>query len=260
MRKKRKQRVRVIVLAFCVFLVCIITPATLSRAEFLSIKHIVVEGNKVVDLLLVEEVVRDTLIGNTFLFLKKGSAFTYSKKEIIDSVSSVDPRISDVAVSLEGLDTLRVSIRERIVFALWCDESDACFAMDSTGYIFGDVPEFSSGDMYPVYFGLFGEIPIGKQFLPVPQFQILEEYRKGLEKISLSPLSIRVFEDGTGEAVYANGSKIIFSVTENPDASLLNLVSAIEDPTTSLIENGMLTVYSIDLRFGNRIVVKKEPI
>jgi hypothetical protein len=256
-QRKRKLLVWKLI-GVCFVLVALVgLPALLTHASFLSIDTVTVENAAVVSQEEIETLVKNKLEGNYWYLFAKTNALLYPRKKIENEIVLQYPRVKKADLELVGLKKISVHIEERVVKALWCDETRQCFAMDENGFIFDEAPEFSA-DVYPVYGSPQRENPIGGYFLDGENYIQVLQYRDGLVRIGLTPQRIFVEHAEYAKAFYENGRSIVFSLKDNPAVVLSNLESVMRDENVGAFIDGKLSVARIDLRYGNKVILQKD--
>jgi cell division septal protein FtsQ len=122
------------------------TLSFLSKADFLQITSVEVTGTNLVPAGSVQTVIENKLVGDWWHLFAKDSIFLYPKNALAAVLVKEYPPITSVDFSYSGFHILNVKINERTPFALACDsDTDQCFYMDSTGFIYASAPQFSPG-------------------------------------------------------------------------------------------------------------------
>lgn len=259
---RRRRRIRIIARSFLFVLICAIlfgVPIFLARTYRLQINTITVSGNAVISSSAVESVAKTVISGNYLYIFPKSNIFLYPKKSLENSLYSTFPRIEQLEISTIVPHIIQISLKEREAKALWCtgDSLSNCFLLDADGFIFDKSPSFTQ-NVYFVYRGGVEGDPIGKQFLPKEIFQKAELFVERIRSVGLDPVSLSYMQNDESSVELLKGGSILISLQDDIEKNISNLESVLLDPGLSLVKNGVLTVSSIDLRYGNKVILKKK--
>ena len=108
-----------------------------------------------------------------------------------------------------------------------------------------------------MYTGNISGDPIGQYFLEPEQFNKLRVFIDGVKNLGLQPVALSTISDNSYQIHDKNSGVIIVSL-EDTEKTLSNLESIISDTTLGVLKDGNLQVRSLDLRYGNKIILKKE--
>lgn len=235
-------------------------PVFLSRAKFLTIQTISVSGNSVVQSSEIESVVRDELQGNYLHLFSKANIALYPKSKIKTAISEKFSRIQSFEVRSTSLTSISIIITERKPESLWCKDMQGetgCYFIDSKGLVFDEAPKFSP-DVYFVYTGGIQGEPIGARYGTEESFAKLKLVVAGVRDLNLEPVAVDSISDNSYAIHLKRGGVIYFSLHDDSEKIISNLESVLSDPTISVFQNGVLTVSSLDLRYGNKVILKKR--
>lgn len=234
-------------------------PALLSRANFLKIQSISVSGNSVLDSSEINKNIESEIQGNYFYIFSKSNIFLFPKNKVEKIIMANFSRAESVYIKRGSLTSIAVAIEERKPKDLWCDagEPPVCYFLDTEGYIFDTAPEFSS-DVYTVYTGQVTGNPIGSRYGSKEDFASIQLLLKGMSDLGLSVNAVNFIHDKSYEALLKSGGSILFSLEGDPAKVISNLESLLNDSALSLLQDGVLTVNTLDLRYGNKIIIKKK--
>ena len=251
--KRVCERRRRFFLWFTLVFLLVVALVLISRIEKIQISDIQVEGAKVVAEEDVRQSVLRILSGRYFWLVPKGNVALYPRAEIEENLAREFSRFSDVALSLEGLERLVVSVVEREPFALYCPPEDAkCFFLDESGFIFGEAPDFSGA----VYFIYSMEPPLenpkGREFLPEEEFSALSDFLEMLSSLGFKPVSLMSLERGF-DITMKNGSRMLLPEAADLAPLALNLESFLKSENIASQKNFLDEVFLLDLRTKNKI-------
>lgn len=283
--KKKKLRIikRKLLLVFIVLLVIIVALCFVLRIPKINIHTVEVSGNNVIDTEVIKEITEKELQGSYLWFIPKTNFLFYPKKDIIRELGDQYKRLTDIEVKVLGMQTLEVSVKERVGLYTWCGEDLPeeginfedlkCYFMDREGYIFDQAPYFS-GDVYFKFFGPIGdgekdmessnflESPAGHYFIP-EIFARVVLLADSLSQIGAKPMAVFI-KDKTEIEFYLESSHPIRSAPKiilNQDADFIkiaeNLDSALStEPLKTDFKKKYDSLLYIDLRFGNKVYFK----
>ncbi len=232
--------------------------AYISRTPSLNISSVEITGNKIVDTEAIKIAVKKEIAGNYLWFFPKTNLFLYPEKNIENNLHGEFKRLKDINFLLENNKILKISVTERIALYIWCEdtpttETEKCYFLDDTGYIFDEAPYFSEG----VYFKFYGS-----DFLET-NLKKLISFKKTLETMGLKPVALYKEENGDVKIFLStkNSSstepEIIFKIDSDLSIMAENLQMALNtEPLRSNFENKYSSLLYIDLRFGNKVYYK----
>lgn len=226
----------------------------LTYQPSMLISEIVVEGERVVE----EEDVRQIALANIEgskwgIFPKKNFLFVPTDRITLD-VSALSPRIGNVRVKRNNLQTLEITVEERKPHIMVCSLGmEKCFYADRAGFVFDEVPEGISRKLYTPY-ELQGSIKLAST--PITKDRILsaETMRRFLKGGGIIAESIVVFEDHF-EIILPDGGRIIFD-SEDIEETMNNFSSILESEDLEEADFSLSSLEYIDLRYGDKVFWK----
>jgi hypothetical protein len=246
-------------LVFIVVVFIIGVPIFLSRLSTLRINTIEISGNTIVRENDVRALAEKEVSGSYMMVFPKSNSIILSKKKIKEDILASFPRILSVETDVKKFTKLVINIVEREPSYLWCASAlnNNCFLVDSEGFVFDEAPVFS-GDLYFIFREGLLENPIGQYILPEGKFKLVTTFLDKTKELGLRADSL-VLKD-TDEYILETkgGGKIVFSLEEDVNHTLSNLESVLLDKDLGVYENGELIVKMIDLRYGNKVIIKRE--
>lgn len=270
-QKIKKERNRIlrkkIFFIFFIFFLVLVVLSFISKWDKLNINNIVIVGNKVIETKMIEDVVKEKIVGNYLYFFPKTNFLLYPKKEIERELMSKFKRIKNISFSIQDLKTLNVSLTERTALYTYCgvlvNKDNECYFMDENGFIFDKAPYFS-GEVYLKFYRTISNIdnPIGLYFVE-SNFNKLISFKETLEKIGVKPAAFYVQDNGNIEVYLSSsiksqlGPKIILKNDSDFDQVIKSLQSVLTtEPFQSDFKNKYSSLLYIDLRFGNKVYYK----
>ena len=270
MRKKRNRFFFIIF--FVLFIGLVIGLSYLSNYKKVVISNIVVEGTHIIDSNEVRNQIQKDLSGKYLYLFSKNNVFIYPKFFIEKNLKSTFPRIDDLSIRLDGLNTLKVNIGERTGSYMYCGGSmptdsilkgDNCYFINNDGYIFDVAPYFSGNIYFKFYAPLTNsENPLGQSVLEKENFRQIIAFYDGLLEMGLHPVSVS-FEDE---------ERYTFHLLQRPDGVEPEVLFKKENDTKTIFDNLALamkkeefrnqiiskysTLSYIDLRFDNKVLYK----
>ena len=251
-RRKRLVFYGAILLGILVVLVFV------SRLQSLRIKTITMTGAKVISADSVSAATLEALSGYHFWLVPKNNSLIYSRDTVKAELNKKFPRFSSVELTLTNPTSLDVSVIEREPFALYCDgplgsvESSPCYFLDEQGFIFDLAPTFSIGVYFIYSINPALGNPLGQEFLPREEFNLLSEFIRSLETFSIEPLSV-VMNEKDFELALSTGTKIFWPRDANLSNIFSNLESFLKSSEIKSQTNFWEKIGELDLRTRNKV-------
>lgn len=268
LKKKRKARFLKLGLFFFFVVLVFVGLIFLSRLDRFRISGIQFSGGLLVYPTDVEKETNDFLSGNYFWFFPKNNIFLYSQKSLANDLKDKFKRIDTISIDSIDFKTLKIVIKERGLFALWCRDSkeetpdEKCYFMDNNGIIFSEAPIFS-GDAYFKYYGSVPDQdnPIGSTYLASStEFVEISQFVDRIKSMSIRPIYLVSNGEGQFNVFVSGNGKIIFDDTQDFSKTADNLESLLKTISSSTISATSTDITSnidyIDLRFGNKLFYK----
>ncbi|MDP2651349.1 MAG: hypothetical protein Q8O98_02025 [bacterium] len=259
-RRRQVRKVRAIV-ALILLLILLGALTYLSHLERLLIDDVKYYGNVVTKDEEVSRIVEEHLSGKYLWLFPRANAFLYPKRSIEHSLLSGIPRLESLDLELNGLNTLNVTLRERVPKALYCEDitditmPTGCYFLDSNGYIFSKAPAFS-GAVYFIYSNTTAlERPLDKQYLSQKEFLPIARFIEKLVELGVRPRAF--IKTGDEYHLVLNGSgKVMWKADEDINSVALNLEAFLYDEVIAAEEDFLEQILYIDLRFRNKVFYK----
>lgn len=253
LRREQKRKTRKTVLFLLLTLMALGAAAYgFSRPQF-RIDRIDISGSARVPAEEVTAAVREVLEGTYFSILPKSHALLYPKTAIKETLARRFPVFLNVSVSLRSLAAMRIAVREREPYALWCAAPEECYLLDETGFAFAAVEQNSDSRYYRFEEGTTTP-PVGRVVITKDRLILLVGFLEGLGKLGLDPKSVYL-RKGETEVSMRNGVRLIFSETEAEQA-LQRLSTLLAQENLFPKQNSLTGINYIDLRYGNKIYFK----
>lgn len=253
-RKERRKKSRKILL-FSVFFAVAAGGALygFSRPEF-RLTTVEITGSTEMPADRIRERVLEELSGTTLGFIPKSHTFFYPKAALKESLIKEFPALSGVAISLQSLSALRVSLNERKPRALWCVSPQDCFLIDETGTLFAR-PETGTERLYYRLLGKAAEAKLGVNVIEQERLAEALLFLKKLTDSGLEPEKTLFKEQREIEVTLRGGTRLLLREGEY-DQARANLETLMGQTDLLPKKNGALSVTYIDLRYGNKIYFK----
>lgn len=239
-------------------MVCIIAlPIVIARLPVLLIKSVSTEIPSGIEVARVEQIANDLLEGNYLFVFPKRNIFLYPKKEVETALYRELPRIESLKIKLNDFSIIHISATLRKPISLVCENVDEkkCFFLDEKGFIFDSAGDFSKG-IYFIYRSSRDPVTIGTMYMAEDQFKRLKAVVGKIRDIGFLPEEVKENPDGSFNLL-VTGGHIIFNL-QNESEMLANLKSLVDEQKLGILSGGRLEVYSIDLRFGKKIILKRQ--
>ena len=251
-RKKKMKKRRAIIWSAGIFAI-LVALVIISRIGSLQISEIRTEGAKVISGEEIARVAKETLSGSYLWLVPRSNAAIYPRGAVKSDLMREFPRVSSVSLSLEGANSLFVTVTERDPYELYCPELGAqCFFLDESGFIFDEAPDFSG----VVYFIYTKDAPIenpkGNEFLPSEKFVPLARFVERLPELGFEPVSLTL-KDRDAELVMRSGARMLFGAYGDLAFLHSNLEAFLNSPEIKSDKNFAKRVKSLDLRTENKV-------
>lgn len=270
--KERRRRWRIFLSVFIPVLIAFLVTgaAYLTHWSAVAVSKITVVGASAVSPETLVESVNESLSGNYLGFFSKKNIFLYPGRSIEAALLARFPRLKQADLSIEDFHTLRLSVEERKLYALWCGASAPqntnvatsslaanCDFLDENGFIFSPAADFT-GAVYMHYYGPYlssaSSSPLGSQFLPAHEFKQLDAFLRALESLSLSVVGAALISDKDAEVLLERNARLLVARSSDYSAALDNLRSALSSDVFE--KNSMANLEYLDLRFGDHVFYK----
>lgn len=257
-KKVTQKKIRLTVLVIFVLLI-LATQVFLIRNKNLLISDVEIMGNQVTRDEDIQKITVDNLSGSYLWVFPKLSVVLYPANKIERDLLNLIPRLATANASLTSAKSIKVTVTERLPFALYCsDTSDSenpshCFFLDESGFIFSPSPAFSGG-VYMIYSSDPAiETPLRSQFLTREEFQDLSKFLALLPRMHIAP-ELFTKRGDEYELTLVSGPYIKWKTGQNLDNLAINLESFLLN--SSLKPEDISQLKYIDLRFDNKVFYK----
>ena len=122
-RNRRVMRLRLIILFTILFIAVIGGLSYFSFNRKVTIRNIVVSGNRIIDGAKIESNIKDKLSGRYLGLFSHSNFLIYPHNKIYKNLMVEFPRIEKLSVNREGVNTLKIEITERSGSYLYCGVS-----------------------------------------------------------------------------------------------------------------------------------------
>jgi len=224
----------------------------------IQVKSVTVSGNLSVPKEDILNIVDKNLDEKYLFIIRTDNFFLLKRNKIREEILDGIKKIQSVDISFSNLNTVEVSILERVAKSIWCDGTSAnkkCYFMDENGFIFTEAPDFSSNP-FPEYLGLFKGGPIGQSYFNSVRFKEINQFFETLDQIKLNPVYFNALDEHQYEVQLSFGGKIILDDKRDFDKDIINLQALIDNGYIKLDSGSLKKIKYIDLRFGNKVVLK----
>ncbi len=237
------------------FLSLIILGLTNDKVQ---IKSVSVSGNISVPKEDILKVVERNLDKRYLFIIRTDNFFLLKRWEIREEILDEMKKIQSVDISFHSLNSVEISVAERVAKSIWCAGSPAnakkCYFMDENGFIFTEAPDFNSNS-FPEYFGLISGNPIGQSYFNSSKFKEISHFFESLDKIGLSPISFNAIDEHQYEIYLSAGGKIIMDDKKTFEKDIENIQAVIDSGYIKTDPESLKKIKSIDLRFGNKVIL-----
>lgn len=228
-----------------------------TRIQSLTLTTVTASGGETIDAQRVVMVATEPLSGTYMGIIPRAFAWFYPKTDIYTVLKTI-PRIKDLQIQRTSGTELAITYSEFVPYALWCDEKqvDDCLFFDASGYAFGDAPQLSGGAL--IRYRTIGTKPaVGQSIVSKDNIEHIKKFIELVEKGNRFEIAA-VETDTAGDVFYivAEGGEFKATLRDDPAVVYDNLITIIGDKNFTDIKPGAFEY--IDLRFGNKVYVKKE--
>lgn len=246
--RRRRRRARLLFYIGLLAVLLLAGSVAFSRASFLRITAVEINGTKTVPQNEVEQEVREKLLGSYLYLFPKNNILLYPQKGIEKSLQSSYGEFKSVEVRAKDFHTLAVSVIERDPKAIWCPSVNSalseCFLMDEEGVPYAGAPR-SGGLTYVEYRGGLGG-----------RFAALSALVEALsQKEQDNPVrQVVVEENGDARAYFQKNFLLIFSLKDGGGDIFERFSLALQSEP---FKNRELSDFEyLDLRFGDKLYYK----
>ncbi len=266
-RRRQRQAIK-IAIGFSVTLgaLCVGGLLYVVQMPAIRIQHVVVSGTQSLTPEVVEFAAQAALRGTIAYVFPKDNIFYFSRKSVRAQLTAAFPEIKTVDVSFKDLQSITVSLEERVPVALWCTKplidatpSEACFLIDREGFSFKKSDDGSRS--LPIFYRE-GEVdgsrdPLGGQVFEAVDFARALEFIGLLKEIGLFVVSVEMRQNDVREGTLSVGGKIIWHKDENVILALENLKTLLASADfKGKTKDGVIRVEYIDIQNSNKIFYK----
>jgi hypothetical protein len=271
-RTERKRKLLLVGVFFACTLIILSVGVFIVRLSDLQIQKVVVTGTNIVLPSAIEQKTLTELSGNYFFFIPKSSVFFYGKKELEESLRKEFPRLKDLIITTQDLQTLTLTVTEHTGMYLWCGETydsatyditkEECSYVDDTGYVFDTAPSFS-GNIYLKFFGglVKNTQIVGEHVLPEKDFNRAVIFATGLQTLGFRISGVVVTPDTYTFLVQRDTPPYTSTIVIKSDAQVETLLAYVRaaittEPLSSKLKKSIDSLEYLDLRFNKKVYYK----
>ena len=267
--ERRKQFLLTWTLLLLLVLSCVFLLSQLSHLKELSIDRVSIRGTMTVSRTEIFNLVAQHLECSYLRLFSKRNVLLVRTHEIEKELETLYPRFEKVNVSRRGFDVLVVNVRERDPFGIWCDDSNDCYFLDRTGFVYAPAPTFVSGTTFVRYEGgmTSSSTPAGSHFVSEEEFKILDTLFDDLEEKNLhtsrvdlkdKSLELLVRPDITSGIGDVATFSLFLTASSSYTQALSDLSVILDSPEFKVDVPDLAFLDYIDLRYGNKVFYKKK--
>lgn len=253
-RKRRKVFIRRSLLAGALIISIFLGLKVLLNSDIFIIKSIEVIGAQKIPREDITSLISSEIDTSKFGIFNRRNFLFIDTKSISDLVAKSFPDFSKVRTTLAGLGSLVVEVVERSPYAKWCDKSnpEQCFIVDDTGFAFKKDNNQNSTTILsiitqtkPVYASVI---------FNTDKFSKLKDLIGYFNQAGFKIKSV-IENDNDYFFKTSDGLEIRIGSDDNPD-SIITKLTSIENDLKK--ENNTSTIDYIDLRYGNKVYIKRR--
>lgn len=224
----------------------------LLRLPALEVNKIEISGNYTIEKSDIEDRINGILNGFSFYFIPKKNYFLARPGTIEQNLLETFPRIGEAAIQKKPFGGLRIEIKEREAWAIYC--SQKCFFIDKSGFMYEEA-FMNSGNLIRFIKTDDESLGIGKYAV---QNETINLFLQLEEKINLSGLGpvteYNLSLKSPGELRIKTGEG--FYLELNLDDNFNRVFAILETVLNDEIKEKRANLEYIDLRFGNKVFYK----
>lgn len=230
-----------------------------TRIDALTISHINVDGLETLAEAEVTKKVDESLNGTYWGIIPKRFLYLYPSESILTTLKAID-RVSDASLRTEQ-NALIISVTEHTPYALWCKAGDEvstdCFFTNDKGVAYEVAPSLIGGTM-PRFYIEGREPKKDETMLSAELLTQLTSLSKSLEQtFNLRVQDFTVHQVNDVTLRLSTGAEIKIDTTDSIEQVFSNISSILSAKQFENLKTGKFEY--IDLRFGNKVFVEKEP-
>lgn len=190
--------------------------------------------------------------GRILFFLPRGSFLLFSSSGLASVLQKEFPQIESVAIQKEFPDYLRVVVKERELFGIFCNEG--CVYIDKQGFAYDYAPG-SSGSLLIKIKSDAAEARIGSTVLDAGLISEFLLISSGVSKVSGAKVIVYEFSFKVPSEIKvetSEGFKIVFKRGGDFESSFRILQTVLQQE----IKEKRPRLDYLDLRFGNKVFYK----
>lgn len=278
-REKRRFRKKAIYIFISIFVI-ILTGIYVMNHDYLKLEGVEIKGQKTLIATDVEAEVETYLSGKYLWLLPRSNIFLFNKDALEQKLSESFPKISDINVSVDGAETVVVTVGERSAHSLWCVNQEyenifdeECYFADEGGLLYAQAPYFS-GNIYLKFFiqPFADDVEyIGTYIKTDPEFRELFVFLEELEKqlpLKIERVYFDEFEDvriqisRLNNVVYPEKEVFIYYNEQDKYETILRNIGITLDfkEFKDSFRQEPEKLESIDVRFDGRVFYTFTPI
>jgi cell division septal protein FtsQ len=265
LRRKRQRAAILKVLAAIILVVGgFFSIRALSGLAMVTVSKLDVSGNDSIPVGAVISLAKTESEGWYAGLIPKTNFFFFPKGAIADALKKTFPKILKVEVKMSSLSAAVINITEREPYAVWCrtpggsKSNDGCYFVDNGGFIFSPAVSSPAVPLPRFAGGLDNQDPVGRRYLTEEKFAALRVFIKYLDSKGSRSFSFNHLADGDFEVTLDIGGKILFNDNQDISRLISNLEAALRKENVSIDSSAATTFQYIDLRFGNKVFLKRR--
>ena len=223
-----------------------------------SIESVDVTGAQSVSPNAVADYAESIIYNGSYQFFSQANIFLYPKSLIEGDIPQKFPRVQSATVSRASIlsNAITVTVNERQLFALWCDDANTCYDMDKTGFIFANASVNASSTNEYIFTGGISTstTATGQTFAP-GHTQGLVAFMQLLAQAGFTPLGAEVQSDEDFTVPLSQGFSIYASFGQDPGTLVNNLQLVL---SSEALQGQQQNLEYVDLRFGDKVYYKLQ--
>lgn len=267
-RAAQRKRYRIFmysVLAAVMAFSLLILLAYVAHNDTFLVRSVSVQGNALVSERDIKADVDPILNGSYIGLFPKRNYLLVPMHKIVAAIQNAHPAIDSVVIERDSFVSMRITVREREPFVLWClryaydgENGPQCSFADRYGFIFSPAPDFSS-DVYLRFTGKSStSTQVGGRIFPPERFREFSFFLQSLRDLGIVVRAVSIEDGAAGIPDYflelVSGARLLVSGKLNLEQTLADITAFFTDPEIATSSKRFLdTVDYIDFRFENKV-------